>query len=114
MVDGGYLMTTTGPRVHTEAILGNVLLALVVIVVPILGHIILTPIILRDELPTSHKVGWLLVVWIFWVVGPFLYLLLGQRRNRLFSLGTRAASRTDASVATNTIQPWDPTSPTEP
>jgi hypothetical protein len=91
-------MTTTGPRVHGEAILGNLILALIIVVVPILGHIILTPIILRDELPPSHKVGWLLVVWIFWVVGPFLYLLLGQRRNRLFSGGTRATATEPTSA----------------
>jgi hypothetical protein len=106
-------MSSTGPRVHGEAILGNLILALIVIVVPILGHIILTPIILRDELPTLHKVGWLLVVWIFWGVGPFLYLLLGQRRNRLFSWGTRAMSPTSTPNRPDALQPWDPTAPAE-
>lgn len=85
-------MAETGPRVHSNAILPTVLLALVVIFVPILGHLILTPIILSDDMPTSHKAGWLLIVWIFWGVGPFLYLLLGQRRNRLFSWGTRTTA----------------------
>jgi len=85
-------MADTGPRVHSHAIFPTLLLALVVIFVPILGHLILTPIILADDMPTSHKIGWMLIVWIFWGVWPFLYLLLGQRRNRLFSWGTRATS----------------------
>ena len=59
------------------------ILALIVIFVPVLGHIILTAIILRDELPFWQKVAWILAIWIVWWVGPFLYLLLGQRRNRL-------------------------------
>ena len=104
-------MTSTGPRVHTEAILGNFVLALIIIVVPILGHIILTPIILRDDLPASHKVGWLLVAWIFWVVGPFLYLLLGQRRNRLFSWGARPTEPRSVSNEPNDANPWDATEP---
>lgn len=61
------------------------LLALVLIFVPILGHIILTIMILGDDLSSGEKLLWLVVVWIFWFVGPFLYLLLGQRRNRLLS-----------------------------
>lgn len=61
------------------------LLALVLIFVPILGHIILTIMILGDDLSGGEKLLWLVVVWIFWFVGPFLYLLLGQRRNRLLS-----------------------------
>ncbi|SRR5581483_8166083 len=95
-------MAESGPRVHTHAIFPTILLALVVIVVPILGHIILTPIILADDMPASHKAGWLLVVWIFWGVGPFLYLLLGQRRNRLFSWTPRT------SVRPTTTQPQEP------
>lgn len=61
------------------------LLAAVLIFVPILGHIILTIMILGDDLSSGEKLLWLIVVWIFWFVGPFLYLLLGQRRNRVFS-----------------------------
>ena len=80
-------MAQSGPRIHTNSVFPTLLLALVVIFVPILGHIILTPIILADDMPASHKIGWLLIVWIFWGVGPFLYLLLGQKRNRLFSWG---------------------------
>jgi hypothetical protein len=44
--------------------------------------------ILHDDMTTSEKLLWLIVVWVFWLIGPFLYLLLGQRRDRLF--GARA------------------------
>ena len=63
-------------------------LILVIIFIPIVGHIILTLMILGDDLTPSEKLLWLVVVWILWFVGPFLYLLLGQRRDRLF--GERA------------------------
>jgi hypothetical protein len=59
-------------------------LALVVIFIPVIGHIILTVMILGDDLSAGEKILWLIVVWIFWIIGPFMYLLLGQRRNRLF------------------------------
>jgi hypothetical protein len=59
------------------------LLALVIIFVPVIGHIILTVMILADDLSSGEKVLWLVVVWLFWFIGPFLYLLVGQRRNRL-------------------------------
>jgi hypothetical protein len=71
--------------INQEHILGNVILALIVVLIPVLGHIILTAIILRDDLPLWQKVVWILVIWIVWWVGPFLYLLLGQRRNRLLN-----------------------------
>jgi heme/copper-type cytochrome/quinol oxidase subunit 2 len=71
--------------VNREHLVPNLMLALVVILVPVLGHIILTAIILRDELKAWEKVAWILVIWIVWWVGPFLYLLLGQRRNRLLN-----------------------------
>lgn len=103
-------MADSGPRVHSNAIFPTLLLALVVIFVPILGHLILTPIILRDEMPASHKAGWLLIVWIFWGVGPFLYLLLGQRRNRLFSWGARATGASSALRPREpVVSPYDPT-----
>lgn len=64
-------------------------LTLILIFVPIVGHVILTVMILGDDLSASEKFLWLVVIWIFWFIGPFLYLLLGQRRDRLF--GPRAA-----------------------
>jgi hypothetical protein len=65
--------------------IGAILLMIVVVLVPIVGHIILTVIILGDDLTCGEKVLWLLVVWILPFLGPLLYLLIGQRRNRLVS-----------------------------
>jgi len=62
-----------------------ILLMLVVILVPIVGHIILTIIILGDDLSLGEKILWLLVVWLLPFLGPLLYVLIGQRRNRLLS-----------------------------
>lgn len=64
--------------------LATLLLAGVIVFIPVLGHIILTIMILADDLSAGEKILWLLVVWLFWFIGPFLYLLLGQRRDRLF------------------------------
>lgn len=64
-------------------------LILVCLFVPIVGHIILTFMILDDDLTTAEKVLWLVIVWgLLPVAGPLLYLALGQRKNRLF--GPRA------------------------
>src|SRR5262249_49483430 len=65
--------------------LGAILLMIVVIFVPIIGHLILSAIILGDDLSVGEKILWLLVIWFLPVVGPLLYLLIGQRRNRLVS-----------------------------
>lgn len=63
-------------------------LTLILIFVPLVGHIILTLMILGDDLSTSEKFLWLVVIWLIPFLGPFLYLLLGQRRDRVF--GPRA------------------------
>lgn len=65
--------------------IGTILLMIVVVFVPIVGHIILSVIILGDDLTGGEKLLWLLVVWLLPVLGPLLYLLIGQRRNRLVS-----------------------------
>jgi hypothetical protein len=66
-------------------------LILVCLFIPIIGHIILTFMILDDDLTLTEKVLWLIVIWgLIFFVGPFLYLLLGQRKNRLF--GARPAA----------------------
>lgn len=63
----------------------HVLLTLVILFVPVVGHIICTVYILNDDLSTTEKVIWLLLVWLlFPIAGPLLYLLVGQRRNRVF------------------------------
>ena len=64
---------------------GALLLMLVVVFVPLVGHIILSFIIVQDDLSSMEKLLWLVVIWLLPVIGPFLYLLLGQRRNRLLS-----------------------------
>src|SRR6478672_9257129 len=66
--------------INHEHIAGNLIMALIVVFVPVLGHIILTAIILRDDLKFWEKLAWIVVIWVVWWVGPFLYLLLGQRR----------------------------------
>ncbi len=66
--------------------LGCLLTALIVAVcifVPLVGHIFLTVMIIGDDLSNREKLLWLLLVWLVPVAGPLLYLLLGQRRNRL-------------------------------
>ena len=66
--------------------LGCLLTTLIVAVclfVPLVGHIFLTVMIIGDNLSNAEKLLWLLLVWLVPVAGPLLYLLLGQRRNRL-------------------------------
>lgn len=69
---------------RTRTLLINILLSLVCIFLPFVGHIILTFMIADDYLTMGHKVVWLIAVWAVPFVGPFLYLLVGQRRHRLF------------------------------
>jgi hypothetical protein len=60
----------------------NTILFLVVVLVPVLGHILATVMVLDDDHSTSGKILWLAVIWLMppWVVlGPLLYLLFGQR-----------------------------------
>ncbi len=59
------------------------LLVAVCLFVPLVGHVFLTFMIIGDDLTSSEKLLWLLMVWLVPVAGPLLYLLLGQRRNRL-------------------------------
>ncbi len=75
-------------RTQGRGCLTNLLLAFVIIFIPIVGHVILTVMILDDDLSGFAKIAWLIFVWIFWFVGPFLYLLLGQKRDRIFGGGT--------------------------
>ena len=60
-------------------------LFVIVLLFPLVGHIFLTLMILGDDLNLSEKVLWLIVVWLIPIVGPLLYLLLGQRRNRVLA-----------------------------
>lgn len=60
-------------------------LFVIVLLLPLVGHIILTLMILGDDLSFGEKILWLIVIWLIPVVGPLLYLLLGQRRNRVLA-----------------------------
>jgi hypothetical protein len=72
---------TTAPH---RGLFITVLLSLVCIFVPFVGHIILTFMIANDYLTTGQKIIWLIAVWAVPIAGPLLYLLVGQRHNRLF------------------------------
>ncbi|MDQ2888221.1 MAG: PLDc N-terminal domain-containing protein [Chloroflexota bacterium] len=64
----------------------NTVLFLVIVFVPILGHILATLMVLEDDHSITGKILWLAIVWLLppWVVlGPLLYLLFGQRRRRV-------------------------------
>lgn len=61
----------------------NSLLFLVIVFVPLVGHIIETVMVLEDDHSVAGKILWLAVIWLMpipVIVGPLLYLLFGQRR----------------------------------
>ncbi len=57
--------------------------AVIIILVPIVGDIACTVFILNDDLTVVEKVLWIVAVWLLPWIGRLLYLLVGQRRNRL-------------------------------
>jgi hypothetical protein len=63
----------------------GLVLTLVIVLLPLVGHIILTVYILDDHLSLPEKVLWLVIVWAVPILGPLLYLLVGQRRNRVLA-----------------------------
>lgn len=63
-------------------------LTIIILLIPIVGHIVTTIMILADNLSGGEKLLWLVVTWIFWPIGPFLYLLLGHRTSHI--VGSRA------------------------
>ena len=65
-------------------LLVTIFLIVVSVLFPIVGHLILTVVILRDDLSTFEKIVWLGVIWLVWFLGPLIYLLVGQRKNRFF------------------------------
>lgn len=58
-------------------------LFVIVLLFPLVGHIFLTLMILADDLGLSEKILWLIVIWLIPIIGPLLYLLIGQRRDRV-------------------------------
>jgi hypothetical protein len=62
--------------------IGENLLAVLIFLIPLLGQIVLSIDILREKLSIGERFLWLPAVWLFPVLGPLLYLLLGQRLSR--------------------------------
>lgn len=57
----------------------NSILFLIIVFLPVIGHIIETVFILEDDHSSMGKVIWLLIIWGLPFIGPFLYLIFGQR-----------------------------------
>lgn len=62
----------------------NSLLFLIIVFVPLLGHIIETVMVLQDDHTPLGMLAWLLVIWLLPFLGPLLYLLFGQRRTHVY------------------------------
>jgi hypothetical protein len=60
-------------------------LFLLVLLLPVIGSFVLTFMILADDMNWGEKVLWLVLVWFVPVIGPLLYLLIGQRQNRVLA-----------------------------
>ncbi len=63
----------------------NSLLFLIIVFVPLLGHIIETVMVLEDEHSPAGKLIWLAVIWLMpipVIIGPLLYLLFGQTKRQ--------------------------------
>src|SRR5260370_33044403 len=58
----------------------NSLLFLIIVFVPILGHIIATVMVLEDDHSAAGTVMWLALIWLVPFLGCLLYPLFGQRR----------------------------------
>lgn len=65
----------------------NSLLFLIIVFIPIVGHIIETFMILEDDHSVAGTALWLVVIWLLPFVGPFLYLMFGQRRPQRVMFG---------------------------
>lgn len=61
----------------------NSLLFLIIVFVPILGHIIATVMVLEDGHSAAGAIMWLALIWLVPFLGCLLYLLFGQRRRRV-------------------------------
>ncbi len=67
---------------HNRGCLANSLLFLVVVFIPVVGHIIETVMVFEDEHSSVGTILWLVIIWSTPVIGPLLYLLFGQNRRR--------------------------------
>ena len=61
----------------------NSILFLVIVFIPVLGHIIATIMVFEDDHSLAGTVLWLAVIWLIPFLGCLMYLLLGQRRRRV-------------------------------
>ena len=67
--------------------LANSLLFLVIVFLPVVGHIIETIMVLEDDHSLVGTILWLVVIWGIPFIGPLLYLLFGQRGPRRVMFG---------------------------
>ena len=63
--------------------IANSLLFLVIVFIPVVGHIIETVMVFDDDHTAVGTILWLVVIWSTPFIGPLLYLLFGQRRQRV-------------------------------
>ncbi len=64
---------------YNRGCLVNSLVFLIIVFLPVVGHIIETIMILEDDHTMVGKALWLVVIWALPFLGPFLYLIFGQR-----------------------------------
>ncbi|BCL82931.1 PLDc_N domain-containing protein [Ktedonobacteria bacterium brp13] len=64
---------------QSRGCLTNTILFLIIVFIPVVGHIIETVFLLEDDHSPLGKVLWLVLIWAVPFVGPLLYLLFGQR-----------------------------------
>jgi Phospholipase_D-nuclease N-terminal len=62
--------------------LANSVLFLVIVFIPVVGHIIETVLLFEDEHSMVGNILWLVIIWSTPILGPLLYLLFGQNRRR--------------------------------
>ena len=62
--------------------LANSILFLVIVFIPVVGHIIETVMVLEDDHSPIATILWMVVIWSTPVLGPLLYLLFGQHGRR--------------------------------
>jgi hypothetical protein len=56
---------------------------LAIVFIPVIGHIIITIMVLEDDHSLAGSALWLAVIWLIPFLGSLLYLLFGQRRTRV-------------------------------
>jgi hypothetical protein len=59
-------------------------LFLIIVFIPLVGHIIETVMVLQDDHSGLGMICWLLVIWLIPFIGPLLYLLFGQKSTRVY------------------------------